>query len=59
MSQKRSGKKLFPFWGLCKCGSFGEWITAEEKYKWYKYGRFKKYIYYSHLNITGCFTEKC
>lgn len=46
-------KKLFPFRGLCKCGSCGEWITAEERYKRYKYGRVKKYIYYHcgrHIN---------
>jgi len=44
--EKEWHKKLFPFRGLCKCGSCGEWITAEEKYKRYKYGRFKKYVYY-------------
>jgi len=43
---KEWNKKLFPFRGLCKCGSCGEWITAEEKYKKSKYGRVKKYVYY-------------
>jgi hypothetical protein len=39
-------KKIFPFRGLCKCGSCGEWVTAEEKYKKTKYDGVKKYIYY-------------
>jgi hypothetical protein len=44
--EKEWHKKLFPFRGLCKCGSCGEWITAEEKYKKSKYGSVRKYIYY-------------
>jgi len=43
---KEWNKKIFPFRGLCKCGSCGEWITAEEKYKKSKYGGVRKYIYY-------------
>lgn len=39
-------KKLFPFRQICKCGSCGASITAEEKYKKLKYGGFKKHIYY-------------
>jgi len=39
-------KKIFPFRQLCKCASCGASITAEEKYKKLKYGRFKKYVYY-------------
>lgn len=44
--EKEWHKKIFPFRSLCTCGSCGERITAEEKYKRYKYGRFKKYVYY-------------
>lgn len=44
--EKEWNKKIFPFRGLCKCGSCGEWITAEEKYKKSKYGSVRKYIYY-------------
>ncbi len=39
-------KKQFPFKIICKCGSCGGSITAEEKYKKLKYGGYKKYIYY-------------
>ncbi len=39
-------KKVFPFRGLCKCGSCGEWITAEDKYKKTKYSGVRRYIYY-------------
>ncbi|MFA7301636.1 MAG: recombinase family protein [Candidatus Shapirobacteria bacterium] len=44
--EKEWHKKVFPFRSLCICGSCGERITAEEKYKRYKFGRFKKYVYY-------------
>jgi DNA invertase Pin-like site-specific DNA recombinase len=44
--EKEWNKKAFPFRGLCKCGSCGEWITAEEKYKKLKYGEMRKYVYY-------------
>lgn len=39
-------KKQFPFKTLCKCGSCGGGVTAEEKYKKLKYGGFAKHIYY-------------
>lgn len=39
-------KKQFPFKTLCKCGSCGGGITAEEKYKKLKYGGFRKHTYY-------------
>ncbi|MCX6726735.1 MAG: recombinase family protein [Candidatus Shapirobacteria bacterium] len=39
-------KKLFPFRQICKCGTCGASITAEDKYKKLKYGGFKKHIYY-------------
>lgn len=39
-------KKEFPFKVLCKCGSCGGGVTAEEKYKKLKYGGFTKHIYY-------------
>lgn len=44
--EKEWNKKVFPFRGLCKCGSCGEWVTAEEKYKKTKYGGIRKYVYY-------------
>lgn len=39
-------KKQFPFKTLCKCGSCGGGVTAEEKYKKLKYGGFAKHVYY-------------
>ena len=39
-------KKQFPFKTLCKCGSCGGGVTAEEKYKKIKRGGFIKYVYY-------------
>lgn len=39
-------KKEFPFKVLCRCGSCGGGVTAEEKYKKLKYGGFTKHIYY-------------
>ena len=39
-------KKVFPFKTICKCGSCGASVTAEEKYKKLKYGGYKKHIYY-------------
>jgi len=39
-------KKVFPFKTICKCGSCGASVTAEEKYKKLKYGGYTKHIYY-------------
>ncbi len=39
-------KKIFPFKSLCKCGSCGGSVTAEEKYKKLKYNGYSKHIYY-------------
>lgn len=39
-------KKVFPFRCLCYCGTCGERVTAEEKYKKNKSGGVRKYIYY-------------
>lgn len=39
-------KKQFPFKTLCKCGSCGGGVTAEEKYKKLKYGGYAKHVYY-------------
>lgn len=50
---KEWNKKVFPFRTLCTCGSCGERITAEEKYKKLKGGGIRKYIYYHcgrHIN---------
>jgi DNA invertase Pin-like site-specific DNA recombinase len=44
--EKEWNKKVFPFRTLCTCGSCGERITAEEKYKTNKSGGVRKYIYY-------------
>lgn len=43
---KEWNKKVFPFRTLCICGSCGERITAEEKYKKLKGGEIRKYVYY-------------
>jgi hypothetical protein len=39
-------KKQFPFKTLCRCGSCGGGVTAEEKYKKLKYGGYAKHVYY-------------
>lgn len=39
-------KKQFPFKSICKCGTCGGSVTAEEKYKKLKYGNYRKHIYY-------------
>jgi len=44
--EKEWNKKVFPFRNLCICGSCGEKVTAEEKYKKSKYGEVRKYVYY-------------
>lgn len=43
---KTWNKKRFPFKSLCVCGSCGSGVTAEEKHKKLKYGKYTKYIYY-------------
>jgi len=40
------GKKVFEFTRLLKCGSCGSGITAQEKFKRYKNGSIKRYVYY-------------
>lgn len=39
-------KNIFPFKTICKCGSCGGSVTAEEKYKKLKYNGYSKHIYY-------------
>jgi hypothetical protein len=39
-------KKQFPFKSICKCGTCGGSVTAEEKYKKLKYGNYRKHVYY-------------
>ncbi len=39
-------QKIFPFKVLCKCGSCGGGVTAEQKLKKLKYGGVTKHIYY-------------
>ena len=39
-------QKLFPFKSICKCGTCGGGVTAEERYKKLKYGGYTKHIYY-------------
>lgn len=43
---KQWHKNIFPFKTICKCGSCGGGVTAEEKYKKLKYGGFTKHVYY-------------
>lgn len=39
-------KKTFAFKTVCKCGSCGGYVTAEQKYRKLKYGGFTKHVYY-------------
>lgn len=39
-------KKIFPFKRICRCGSCGDSVTAEEKYKKLRYGGVTKHTYY-------------
>lgn len=43
---KSWNKKQFPFKTVCRCGSCGGAVTAEDKYKKLKYGNYRKHIYY-------------
>lgn len=42
----KPGTKEFAFTKLLKCGSCGSGITAQEKFKRYKSGELKRYVYY-------------
>ncbi len=39
-------KNIFPFKSVCRCGSCGGSVTAEERYKKLKYNGYSKHIYY-------------
>ena len=39
-------KNVFPFKTLCRCGTCGGGVTAEEKYRKLKYSGYTKHIYY-------------
>lgn len=39
-------KKTFAFKTVCRCGSCGGGVTAEQKYRKLKYGGFTKHVYY-------------
>jgi len=44
--KSKPGTKEFDFTKMLKCGNCGSGITAQEKFKKYKNGTVKKYIYY-------------
>ncbi len=44
--KSKPGTKEFAFTKLLKCGACGSGITAQEKFKRYKSGELKRYVYY-------------